>query len=268
MFGMTVDSANNDGESDEMDADQKSAAGFKGRFKASALVATEALENYTTEAETLSFFNSMPVHKGVWSNPQHHKLAYQTLLPILAAPKPNKRDKNGYFDKKGNIKGAKCYRFGSRDTAEFHQETQDRDYTHRLRNWAQVCDKELVFNGVLGAENCTPREIAAFLLLLEHHLAQHGFKLGMGKAFGMGNVISSITKLWVRNAHDYTWKSWNCRSEEDMTDNLESHVPGVKKAIQELKNKHNQIQKLNKAVTQKLAYPSPSPKYWREAGKI
>jgi len=40
-------------------------------------------------------------------------------------------------------------------------------------------------------------------MLLETGLGGHAFKIGLGKAFGMGAVESKINKVWIRSNQDY-----------------------------------------------------------------
>lgn len=254
MFGMTGDDS----------------AAFKGRFKASALRNASCLK----EGKDKMF--SVPDDKikekvmlKTWVDSKSGELrAYQALMPIAGPPKPNKRDVNGYFDKKGEIKGAKVYKHGKLDSARNIGNVNDKDskdYTHRLRNYAMVCEPELVFNGTVGAENASPEEIAALILLLDSKEKNHGFKLGLGKAFGMGSFSSAITKVWIRDAEGYEWKT------ADDWKELEQFFP-VLKEIHTLKKiedfKINSMKK-EKMENPELHYPDPvannNPdrrKYW------
>ena len=261
MFGMSRDSSTED----RGDAKSKE-VGFKGRFKSCTLVCDSVLQKANPKWISVEKQNCK---RETWTDEAGKTLSYQTLLPIMTTPKPNKRDKaNGYFnDQSGRIKGAKVYRFGERGAAEqFDVETGGGDYRHGMRNWAHVCDKGMCFDGVLGAENCSLTEAAAFLVLLEHGVASHGFKLGLGKALGMGNAVSEIRKVWVRKAEDYAWRSLQVQGQgARIGQALEPLAPGISGAVDHLKKKHDKLCKLEQKLEKPLQYPKPSPYYWKNA---
>ncbi|MEE4355310.1 MAG: hypothetical protein V2I97_02515, partial [Desulfococcaceae bacterium] len=247
-------------------------AAFKGRFKASALRNAFKLNPGEPEPFPLSDPEIKEKIMKTWVDENGNPLAYQTLMPIAGPPKPNKRDVNGYFDKKGEIKGAKVYKHGKLDSARNIGNVNDKDskdYTHRLRNYAMVCEPELVFSGTVGAENASPEEIAALILLLDSKEKNHGFKLGLGKAFGMGSFSSAITKVWIRDAEGYEWKT------VDDWKKLEQSFPDIRKemkildAVEDFKEKidkkeeHN-INSMKNMEKQILEYPGPDgKKYWQ-----
>lgn len=256
MFGMT----------DKTENEDKAANGFKGRFKASALVSTIGFNNEKEDKKKYPFLNQNIILKK-WLDENNKQIAYQTLLPISLSPKPNKRDINGYFDKStGFIKGAKFYKHGSLASADNINGVDNLpsggEYSHSLRNFAQVCEKGLKFTGTVGAENCTTDEIAALLILLHTPLSNHGFKIGVGKAFGMGSIKSEITKVWIRGK-DYSWKSYN--SLKDFLDahkEIESNTNKFKTVLQTIDNLLIKEGDDFKTPDIKLAYPSPGSGYW------
>ena len=271
----------------QKNAGEREAVGFKGRFKASALVCAEPLT--AGEDETLSINGVMNgVRLKTWvSAKDGRKLAYQTLLPISGPPKPNKRDVGGYFHPDtGEIRGAKVYQHGKLESARNIQgvnalspKTEDEEgpgYAHRIRNYAMVCEPNIVeFTGTVGAENANPREIAALVLILSSRMSGHGFKIGLGKAFGMGSVKSAIQRIWVKKPESYD--RWEQVSTTELTpdqlkDALDQYMPGVAKeidaltAIGDFKERINTLANRN---TRELKYPLPTKndnpgrkKYW------
>jgi len=219
LFGMT----------DERD----NVPGLKGRFKASTLVNAEKLNDSCGDNESTITLKEGEPHRPnfrVWKKiAENVEVARQLFLPIQGTPKPNKRDDpdSAYYLKKlGMIAGAKEYIHTSltmaslvkliekvdryrtlKDVfgASIKAEVQKLEYSHDLRAYAHVAKEGLEFTGTLGAENCSPEEVAALTLLLEHNLSGHGFKIGLGKSFGLGSVISRIDKIRIRRKTDYTW---------------------------------------------------------------
>lgn len=293
MFGMT----------DATKRDGRPAVGFKGRFKASALVCDESLTPVEEIKEIVpvkiaenDYRNqSFPVK--AWSNEKGVRCR-QFLLPIQGQPKPNKRDVDGYFDAKtGLVKGIKTYRHSdggvadianlkhfiantdSKSTLACKQPThfvpsqgeKDRlkglPYSHNLRSWVEVCDAGMTFTGTLGAENCSADEIAALVLLLEAGLpgAGHGFKIGTGKALGLGSVASHIKKIWVRKPGAYeTWVPIALKGPQALEQALKDNFEGVQAALDRLK----QVTQFERQINQMdqnhlpLAYPPPGLSYW------
>lgn len=268
LFGMT-DTA----------TDGSDAVGLKGRFKASvlanAVVLTEHEENcqipYQKKPKDPVEMIDIPMK--VWKDAGGRVIARQMLMPIMGPPKPNKRDVGGYFDKKtGQIKGAKEYIHASRQSKTLEDfkgylstsidrgQQGDEHSTHRLRNYAQVCDSGLEFEGSLGAENCSVEEIAALLSLLEGTRLQHGFKIGLGKAFGLGSMQSRIKTVWVRNRQTWQWEKIDGADPGV----LENHIKGVQEAV-------NNINKIANTITDMASkqpfYPNPTVnrRYWQTA---
>lgn len=260
-------------------AKERRAVGFKGRFKSSTLRDGEALAEiepkpYATPEAIAS------VELRQWGDKSGTAAAYQALLPISGPPKPNKRDDGGgYFDDRtGEIRGAKVYRHAGLRSAEDIRQVDsnpEKDYTHRLRNYAMVCKPGRKFTGTVGAENCDPRETAAFILLLSSEMSGHGYKIGMGKAFGMGSVKSRIRSVWVRKGDDYDkWEKIERvgdMAEKDFIERLDGVIMGIGKeigalrAIDDFKRRMNPFDKMEST---KLGYPKPQAKsnqgrkYW------
>ncbi|MEI6155574.1 MAG: hypothetical protein WCQ90_15985, partial [Deltaproteobacteria bacterium] len=257
MFGMT-----------DKTEDKNDSIGFKGRFKASALV-----NNYEIEEgrETKHIkFGDITAPLKTWVDKTAGKLiAQQEFLPISGPPKPNKRDIDGYYNERaGRIKGAKYYLHGKLDSARnINNIDENNDYTHRLRSYAQVCESGVQFAGTIGAENCTPEEIAAFLILLHSDISSHGFKIGIGKALGMGTVKSSINNIWIRTQKDYDhWISISTENHvtDEMIKKLEGNIPDIsekfsllKKVTEQTAHILNSMKDMNK---RSLSYPSPEKK--------
>lgn len=258
------------------------AGGMKGRFKASALVNSimlekrnkmtqipvEDQEQQTVKYQAVKISEWHDVHTG-------DVIATQVLLSILGAPKPNKRDVNGYYNKdNGMIKGAKTYLHGNWTLNRFTNfiskkiNAKGEDYSHKLRNYSVVCREGLKFKGTLGAENCSVEEIAALMLVLDRRVSNHGFKIGMGKSLGLGSMISEIRKIWFRSSNNMEWKSVEVSDNNDIPE-LSSELPeAIRKAFNELKETRHLLQKLNdinESAHSSLEYPPPGHKYWREA---
>jgi len=283
MFGMT----------DKTDKSLES-IGFKGRFKSSALINDkELMENITLEHIRINdkeLREEIPLKtwcdketcdketcdKETCDKETKKVIASQELLPLSGPPKPNKRDIDGYFNKdQGIIKGAKYYLHGKLDSARnIWNVDADSEYTHRLRNYAQVCRKNLCFSGTVGAENCSVDEISAFLILLHSDYSHHGFKLGLGKAFGMGTFKSSINKVWIRKKDDYG--SWQAVKNENSTQ--DQFLNELKKYISQIDStykKHkdiiektaNMINNMEVMERRTLKYPQPRD-YWKSAANM
>jgi hypothetical protein len=261
-------------------ARDRRAVGMRGRFKSSTLCDAEALTESTPKPY------SPPEAQGnvqlrQWATPSGATAAYQALLPISGPPKPNKRDDGGgYFDDRtGEIRGAKVYRHAGLTSAENIQQVDSNppaDYTHRLRNYAMVCERGRRFVGTVGAENCDPREVAAFLLLMDSGLSGHGFKIGLGKAFGMGSVKSRIRSVWVRKSGEYDrWEkieNIEKMAKKDFIERLDKVIIGVSKEVDALRAIDDFNRRMNRfdgMENTKLGYPKPQKnenpgqrKYW------
>jgi hypothetical protein len=146
LFGMTG-----------KDEKENDAVGFRGRFKAAALVCNDPVtEGKTQEGMTVPVKEERGgvtelVSKDAgffswrWNGDE---IIRQFLLPILGPPKPNKRDVDGYFNPNtGLVKGAKRYRHGRMSFEDFKEliqntdrgaEAQISEYAHHLRPCAQV----------------------------------------------------------------------------------------------------------------------------------
>jgi len=296
MFGMT----------DKKKKDNRPAVGYRGRFKASALVCHEILKEVQGKKESLpvtdgNHYKVYPAPIKAWSNGNDIKCR-QFLLPIQGQPKPNKRDVDGYFDPvTGFVKGIKTYRHSLQDVINLkHLEdlvsrTDTRrtladmqptlfvpndgerkrlkrlEYSHNMRSWAEVCDEGMTFQGTLGAENCSEDEIAAIVLLLDVDVAGHGFKIGTGKALGLGSVESHIKRLWIRKPDKYEWVQVQIEDFKSLDQALRQHLPEVKAGLEMLKKVDEFGRKVGAEInplerkTLPLAYPPPGMRYWDHA---
>jgi len=269
MFGMTDDTE-----------DRGNAIGFKGRFKAATLISNRELEE--RERKVVYNFSGTQVPLKEWVDKETKEtIATQEFLPIMGPPKPSKRDIDGYFNSSsGKIKGAKYYLHAMLDSAKNIGGVDDKkadDYTHRLRNYAQVCKKNIEFTGTVGAENCNDEEIAALLLLLHSDASSHGFKIGLGKAYGMGTVKSNINKIWIRTKDNYN--QWIVIKDipsnlEEMSNILSKTFPNIAQRLKTLKyvteKTSNIINSMKHIDERNLTYPSPEKKkndgyldYWK-----
>lgn len=296
MFGMT----------DEKKRDKRPSVGYRGRFKASALVCHENLKEVNGAEEKVpvksgNTYRNQDIAVKAWSTESNEKdiKCRQFLLPIQGQPKPNKRDTDGYFDSKtGLVKGIKTYRHSLQDVGNLTdlekfikktdsrrtladsqpqlfvpnprelQRLSDLDYSHNLRSWAEVCDAGMTFKGTLGAENCSDEEIAAILLLLDVDQAGHGFKIGTGKALGLGSVESHIKKIWIRKPEKYDeWIPKEIANPQSLIKTLQEQLPKVKAALETLKKIGDLERRINLLDKNKLplAYPPPGILYWRHA---
>ncbi|MCX8069301.1 MAG: hypothetical protein N2738_02230, partial [Thermodesulfovibrionales bacterium] len=255
LFGMT-----GSGSGDEH-------GGYKGRFKASTLIGQINLhtdkETVQIPIDTTDKKEKVVIIKHL--DGKNNLICKQYLLPIQGQPKPNKRDVSGYFDKNtGHIKGAKYYRHAKCDINELVNETNamkkmpgsDLEYTHKLRNFAQVLTARETFTGTVGAENCTLDEISALITILDSHIAKYGFKIGIGKSFGMGSMMSVIKKIWIRGK-DYEWKCYESlevflQAHQEIKTNIEN----FKKVIETIQMLESQDDKFT-TPNVKLQYPMP-----------
>jgi hypothetical protein len=274
LFGMT----------DETKNDGREAVGYRGRFKASALVNDDLIEEQSVTAE-IPFDNEenkLTVSLTEWTRRDEpdKPVCRQFLMPIQGPPKPNKRDIDGYFDpESGHVKGSKIYRHGTLRVADLERlETHikhfngklEREkgkfvYTHRLRNYAAACEAGLEFEGTVGIENGSAEEIAALVMLLEHQIAGHGFKIGSGKAFGLGSMASSIQTVWLRRNDPYRWEEVSVSAETLMAE-LKTRIPGIDKEVRTLKAVQAALNRLEGMETRQLDYPDKGPGYWNRLG--
>jgi hypothetical protein len=283
MYGITTESENR-----EVDA-----GGYRGRFKASTLVSADILEpeeklpnQRIPHEDSSNDFTNVSLLQ--WKS-GGKTVARQFLMPIAGPPKPNKRDVNGYFNQKtGFLKGPKKYRHGSFDVANLQEwgqqvatlnqktdrnsETRNFNYSHKLRNYAMVCEGGTSFKGTVGAENCSPDEAAALLMLLETRIAGHGFKIGLGKSWGLGSITSVIKRIWIRTPESDRWDSISCNENPvhlNMPE-LEKRLKGIEKALQLLKKVQDINIKINTVEghgNRKLEFPEDLSKYWTKALK-
>jgi len=265
MFGMT-----------NKEEKENEAVGFRGRFKSSALVCDDILEeDDKPEPKSIPVWEGEGTRKrlvykdadlNLWRH-NGNEVSCQLLLPILGPPKPNKPDVDSYFNKKtGKAKGAKRYKHGRMSLDDLKQlvsntdrgeESQIADYAHQLRPCAQVCKEGLVFKGVLGAENCSVDEIASMIAILDTNTVGHGFKVGLGKSLGMGSIRSSIKKIWIRRPDDYQWHTNTLKE-------LENTVSGISKEIQTLKTIQGHLNLLEEGWNKRtLRFPNAGLDYWK-----
>lgn len=273
IFGMT-----------NKDEKANKAVGFRGRFKGAVLVNNLPLkkEEYKTSIPVPQGEGQPPKMTEVvfqhWLNQSDPKdrVSHQILMPVMGPPKPNKRDVEGYFNPaRGRAKGAKSYlhaKMNSQDLNDYIQkvdgdgEAQMGEYKHELRPVAQVCREELTFVGTVGAENCSVDEIAAFVVLLNSGMdgmKPHAFKLGLGKALGMGTVRSSISKVFIRKPDSYEWDCKDCRDGK-LSAVIKELIPGIEKEFNIIKAVQEKLNLLEGMDDRKLQYPKAGLYYWKE----
>jgi CspA family cold shock protein len=269
--------------------------GLKGRFQASALVNDLQVQEKELKARIPQKNGShATVTLKEWRS-SDNSVARQVLLPVMGPPKPNKRDvENGYFRKEdGMIRGAKVYCHAPwtmenllafiekkvnrwRTLKDIYDRTGNRslnkiDYSHELRNYAQVCREGLVFRGTLGVENCSPNEAAALLMILDHRTGGHGFKIGLGKSLGLGSMISAVRAVWIRRPDHYD-KWQRLEMPKDGMDAILAKLPGkIAKHLEDLRRVRDQLNRVDPEELARqdfrLEFPAPGHKYWKEAGK-
>lgn len=279
MFGMT----------DETGRKEREAVGYRGRFKSSALVSEQTLDDPERFTHPIPEETQKSDYRQIsllcWKS-GGQTICRQVLMPIAGPPKPNKRDVDGYFSpQKGCLKGVKMYRHGTKGVNGLNDwsktiEKLDREInriqgkfitSHKLRNYAVVCEKDMTFKGTVGVENASPEEIAALLMLLEHSVAGHGFKIGMGKAWGLGSMISRIRKVWIRSQSNYQWIPFPFEQVnwEHLVSVMEDQMPGVGPAVQGFKQVADLKQKINPYCSndaeKMLKYPRELKSYWKNA---
>jgi len=277
LFGMTDSSGD----------PAREANGFKGRFKSAGLIATDVL----TECHADSSYpvpGTQPVHQAqpsVWKRdaPSNTVAARQVLLPIQGIPKANKRNikGKGYYNGEGMLQGAKEAKHTDLDLDRLVRETDQElpeGYTHKLRSWAMVCEPGVAFQGTLGLENSSLEELAALLFLLHGGTADrdfedgsgHGFKIGLGKTFGLGSMVSTIQALWVRKSNDYTWEkiafpSADASTLQTIVKQVEPLVPGITSAMEDLRVTRKAEELINSLAgftDRQGDFPRPGLRYW------
>lgn len=267
MFGMT----------DKSEDEEREIVGFKGRFKASTLVNEKKLTKSGEKCSVTVFENGkfMPRQVDItsWVDDNNNTICKQYPLPIQGEPKPNKRDVGGYYDKNtGAMRGAKYYYHAMVDIDRLVNDTNAKqdlknekpEYSHELRNFAEVLSQEEAFTGTVGAENCTIEEIAALIILLRSDIGNHGFKIGLGKAFGMGSISSMIKTMWIRKPENYNkWvriDNIDKSSVPEIKNIIESHLKGIKKELKTLDKVRAKLNSLEHMCERRLAYPMPVQK--------
>lgn len=239
MFGMT----------DETKEADRPAVGYGGRFKSAALVNDIVLhqkpleETPETSIPYLSgrdHYTKVKLKEWVAGG---QTLCRQVFLPIQGPPKPNKRDISGYFNPKtGSLKGVKTYRHSGLNLNALDDrikkiipspetvltDKREFQYAHKMRNYAQVCREHLTFSGTVGLEAASDEEIAALVLCLDSRLAHHGYKIGLGKSFGLGSVSSRITRIYLRKPDTYEWSAADVPLSDSLT--VETMIKVLKKA--------------------------------------
>ena len=140
---------------------------------------------------------------------------------------------------------------------------QYKQYRHELRASAQVCREGLVFTGTVGAENCSKSEIAAMFAVLHTDYLRHAFKLGLGKALGLGTVRSEIRNIWIRDTKSYEWKAMPCGTDAQTA--IQGLIPGIEDEFQILMKVQNRLNRLEADWNEtKLKYPEAGLMYWKE----
>ncbi len=259
MFGMTVHGEEH--------------GGYTGKFKASTLIGKTIIKEIKAKTTIPVEGRTQTIETSVLVDPQGKAIVKQYLLPIQGQPKPNKRDVDGYFEKSsGLIKGAKYYHHTKCNIEKLVSETDqktnlpdtDLPYTHELRSFAQVLTEKETFSGVVGAENCSIDEICALILILQSTLSNNAFKIGTGKALGLGTMISRIKRVWIRSKEAYDWKAYSSLSEFlKEHQNIATELEKMKKStiIANTIRFENGVPRLSE---QKLTYPVPK-NYWKKA---
>ncbi len=263
-----------------------SAGGYKGRFRASTLISEQTYGKTDKLKAIIPYIEGKNIQEKTvdimgWKSSDNEKevIAKQYLMPLQGSPKPNKRDVGSYFNKtSGMVTGVKKYRHASKKVKTLQMletfiEIVNRErekYAHQLRRYAQVAAEGIKFSGTVGAENSRVDEIAALIILLDHRVAQHGFKIGLNKSLGLGSIISSVNKIWIRKKNDYDkWISLSI-SEKDTKDELilklKDHIPGIDQELQNFKKVDAAI---NQAIEVEMGlrsskYPEPHHReYWK-----
>ncbi|MBF0557077.1 MAG: hypothetical protein HQK96_21395, partial [Nitrospirae bacterium] len=263
LFGMTAE--NNDS--------VFNVKGFKGRFKASTLRHDTPVHESSSDVTIKVGGNHINSCISEWKDGNGMAIAKQFLLPLQGPPKPNKRDiECGYYDhKSGFIQGAKYYLHGIdgvrslKDFAKYIEGIDNKTnlgtmlYSHELRRYAVLCDMGIEFTGTVGAENCTKEEIAKLIVLLDSELSKHGFKLGLGKDFGLGSVSSKINTIWIRDSKTYTWKQIDiCNLAKELDLDIDDLPKQYKHGLNVAMNSDKRS----------LHFSDPGQKYWDEKKKL
>jgi hypothetical protein len=271
------------GLADKTDQGDNGAVGYAGRFRASTLLSrvklteTKVPGNIPAKATLMA----QPVQFSVWRD-SNQEVIRQFALPIMGAPKPSKRDMNGYFNETtGNLKGAKRYHHADTNfdkslpgivahTDDKRNTEENLDYGQHMRPVAAVCREGVEFSGVVGGENCTSQEIAALLMLLDRRSADHAFKLGLGKSIGLGSVSSRIGRVWVRRADTYEWRSVEIPqggARQDLVSVIRELLPEAVKELNVLINDPALLKQVHSPKDKKarLEFTKAGLKYWQDA---
>jgi hypothetical protein len=144
-------------------------------------------------------------------------------------------------------------------------------YAHQMRPITEVMREGVSFSGALGGENCSIMEIAALFTLLDRRVADHAFKIGLGKSIGLGSVSSRIVRVWVRSAAEYRWKSVEVPV-ENAGNGIPALVAGAfpeqvresfKASVRQLVG--SPMYHSWSSPKQRLDYGDPGSRYWQEA---
>lgn len=267
--------------------DDKSPGGFRGRFKASALVCdlpvtAEPLPGVMPGGGSVAYVAYRDAEGGL--------VARQILLPLMGSPKPNKRDvaNGGYFEK-GFVRGAKEYLHSGHTLDTFTDQVEkqvnrwqylrdlhgptakggEMPYNHDLRGYGVVCRDKLTFAGTVGVENASTEEVATLVVLLHQQLADQGFKIGLGKSVGLGSMASTIKKIWVRHNESYQWESITLNGSAKIHELLDEKIPGIKAKIDDLVKAqkegaaYSRRDPLKSRQGRTPYYPAPGQDYWK-----
>ncbi|MDQ7031595.1 MAG: hypothetical protein Q9M37_02615 [Desulfonauticus sp.] len=267
--------------------EEKEATGLKGRFKACTLISDFVINREKSDRAKVPVYierdkqsKQEKLDITILKTPEGREIGRQFLFPVQGPPKPNKRDVNGYYEKDtGYLKGAKVYKHTEENhfTALLEEinhtfktiKDQKEASSYRLRNWGEVLYAGASFRGVVGLENSTLDEVCGIIFLLHTPFSKHGYKLGLGKAFGLGSVESYVKKIWIRTPQDYTWKSFEV--EDDLLRSIEkAGLKDLTAGLQKLKQADNMLQRINSIQDKadKLRFPPPGLTYWKNFNQM
>jgi D-ribose pyranose/furanose isomerase RbsD len=117
-------------------------------------------------------------------------------------------------------------------------------------------------------------------MLLETGIAGHGFKIGLGKSWGLGSVASVINKIWIRTAESDCWEPIPCNEKpidlavSELVNRLkdDNKIKQVLKNITEALQVFKSVQDINKKINsveehtnRKLQFPESLRNYWTTA---
>jgi hypothetical protein len=91
----------------------------------------------------------------------------------------------------------------------------------------------------------------------------HAFKVGLGKALGMGSVRSSIRRIWVRRSDTYQWEVHDIHGDPELA--LGCVSPAISKAVATLKEVQNKLNLLEDGWRERtLHFPTAGLHYWND----